>query len=89
MSRSRRSSIPASFLLAAVVDCAQFRDQIAPDRMQKLVLLSPGGGFVPMVRQFSLRGMLSQRRIVDARVLDFLEKTRTDDRGPITERSVA
>jgi pimeloyl-ACP methyl ester carboxylesterase len=30
----------------------------APDRVQKLVLLSPGGGFVPMVRQFSLRGML-------------------------------
>ncbi|HEX2458332.1 MAG TPA: alpha/beta fold hydrolase [Vicinamibacterales bacterium] len=166
----------------------------APDRLQKLVLLSPGGGFVPMVRQFSLRGMLmvwfptrvtvnwfmrwlgitgtdaryvreltylglkhfrvpvetlrvmpvlfpddrlramrvptllligdhevicdpatalararrlfpdvrgelvpqsshdmcfSQRRIVDARVLDFLKKTRTDARGAITERSVA
>jgi pimeloyl-ACP methyl ester carboxylesterase len=166
----------------------------APDRLQKLVLLSPGGGFVPMVTQFSLRGMLmvwfptrfivnwfmrwlgitgtdagyvreltylglkhfrvpvetlrvmpvmfpddrlramrvptllligehevicdpatalararglfpdvqgelvpacnhdmcfSQRRIVDARVLDFLKKTRTDDRGAITERSVA
>lgn len=30
----------------------------APERVQKLVLLSPGGGFVPMVRQFSLRGML-------------------------------
>jgi pimeloyl-ACP methyl ester carboxylesterase len=30
----------------------------APDRVQKLVLLSPGGGFVPMVRQFSLPGML-------------------------------
>jgi pimeloyl-ACP methyl ester carboxylesterase len=29
-----------------------------PDRVQILVLLSPGGGFVPMVRQFSLRGML-------------------------------
>src|SRR6187431_2047899 len=29
-----------------------------PDRVQKLVLLSPGGGFIPMVRQFSLRGML-------------------------------
>jgi pimeloyl-ACP methyl ester carboxylesterase len=30
----------------------------APTRVQKLVLLSPGGGFVPMARQFSLRGML-------------------------------
>jgi pimeloyl-ACP methyl ester carboxylesterase len=29
-----------------------------PQRVQKLALLSPGGGFVPMVRQFSLRGML-------------------------------
>jgi pimeloyl-ACP methyl ester carboxylesterase len=166
----------------------------AADRVQKLVLLSPGGGFVPMARQFSLRGMLmvwfptrvtvnwfmrwlgiigtdaryvreltylglkhfrvpvetlrvmpvlfpddrlramrvptllltgdrevvcdpaaaltrarqlfpdvraelvpqsshdmcfSQRRIVDARVLDFLKQTRTDDRAAITERSVA
>lgn len=31
----------------------------------------------------------SQHRIVDARVLDFLRKTRTDHRGAITERSVA
>ena len=166
----------------------------APDRVQKLVLLSPGGGFAPMARQFSLRGMLmvwfptrvmvnwfmrwlgitgkdagavleltylglrhfrvpvetlrvmpvlfaedrlramsvptllligdhevicdpatalararslfpdvrgelvpqsshdmcfSQRRIVDARVLDFLKQTRTDDRPSIAERSVA
>jgi pimeloyl-ACP methyl ester carboxylesterase len=30
----------------------------APERVRKLVLLSPGGGFVPMARQFSLRGML-------------------------------
>jgi len=30
----------------------------APERLRKLVLLSPGGGFVPMARQFSLRGML-------------------------------
>jgi pimeloyl-ACP methyl ester carboxylesterase len=30
----------------------------APERVQKLVLLSPGGGFVPMARQFTLRGML-------------------------------
>jgi pimeloyl-ACP methyl ester carboxylesterase len=30
----------------------------APDRVQRLVLLSPGGGFAPIVRQFSLRGML-------------------------------
>ena len=30
----------------------------APHRLQKLVLLSPGGGFAPMARQFSLRGML-------------------------------
>jgi pimeloyl-ACP methyl ester carboxylesterase len=164
-----------------------------PERVRRLVLLSPGGGFVPMVRQFSLRGMLmlwfptrvmvnwffgwlgittdapavpeltylglkyfrvppetsrvmpvlfpddrlramrvptllligehevicdpataltrarllfphvegelvpqcshdmcfSQYRIVDARVLDFLKKTRADDRGAITGRSVA
>ena len=33
----------------------------APGRVQKLVLLSPGGGFVPMARQFSLRGMLMVR----------------------------
>jgi pimeloyl-ACP methyl ester carboxylesterase len=31
----------------------------------------------------------SQHRIVDARVLDFLKETRADDRGAITERSVA
>ena len=31
----------------------------------------------------------SQHRIVDARVLDFLMKARTDGRGSITERSVA
>ena len=30
----------------------------APDRVQRLVLLSPAGGFLPMVKQFSLRGML-------------------------------
>lgn len=30
----------------------------APHRLHKLVLLSPGGGFAPMARQFSLRGML-------------------------------
>jgi len=30
----------------------------APERVQKLVLLSPGGGFVPMAKQFSVRGML-------------------------------
>jgi len=169
-----------------------------PERLHKLVLLSPGGGFVPMARQFSLRGMFmvwfptqltvnwfmrwlglierrgggdvrlllelmylglkhfrvpietlrvmpvmfpedrlramrvptllligdrevvcdpatalerarrlfpdvegelvpesshemsfSQRRIVDARVLDFLKKATTDDRGAIDERSVA
>ncbi len=30
----------------------------APERVQRLVLLSPGGGFVPMAKQFSLRGML-------------------------------
>jgi pimeloyl-ACP methyl ester carboxylesterase len=31
----------------------------------------------------------SQHRLVDGRVLDFLKKTRADDRGAITERSVA
>jgi pimeloyl-ACP methyl ester carboxylesterase len=31
----------------------------------------------------------SQYRVVDARVLDFLKMKRTDDRGAITERSVA
>src|SRR5580765_7781478 len=30
----------------------------APDRVLRLVLLSPGGGFIPIVKQFSLRGML-------------------------------
>jgi pimeloyl-ACP methyl ester carboxylesterase len=30
----------------------------APERLHRLVLLSPGGGFAPMVRQFSLRGLL-------------------------------
>ena len=167
---------------------------VSSERVHKLVLLSPGGGFVPMARQFSLRGMLmvwfptrvmvnwfmrwlgitapdarsvreltylglkhfrvpvetlrvmpvlfsddrlramrvptllligdhevicdpataldrarrlfpdvrgelvpqsshdmcfTQHGIVDARVLDFLKKTRTDDRSAITERSVA
>jgi pimeloyl-ACP methyl ester carboxylesterase len=32
---------------------------------------------------------ISQHRIVDARVLDFLKETRTDRRGAIIERSVA
>jgi len=31
----------------------------------------------------------SQHRIVDARVLDFLKKTRRDDRGQAAKRSVA
>jgi hypothetical protein len=31
----------------------------------------------------------SQHRIVDARILNFLRKTRTDDQGKTTERSVA
>jgi len=31
----------------------------------------------------------SQHRIVDEQMLDFLKRTRTDDRGAITERSVA
>jgi pimeloyl-ACP methyl ester carboxylesterase len=31
----------------------------------------------------------SQHRIVDARVLDFLKKTRTDGQGKTPERSVA
>jgi pimeloyl-ACP methyl ester carboxylesterase len=30
----------------------------APERVQRLVLLSPGGGFIPVAKQFSLRGML-------------------------------
>lgn len=30
----------------------------SPERVQRLVLLSPGGGFIPVARQFSLRGML-------------------------------
>jgi pimeloyl-ACP methyl ester carboxylesterase len=30
----------------------------APERVQKLVLLSPGGGFFSVAKQFSLRGML-------------------------------
>jgi pimeloyl-ACP methyl ester carboxylesterase len=30
----------------------------APERLQSLVLLSPGGGFTPMARQFGMRGML-------------------------------
>jgi pimeloyl-ACP methyl ester carboxylesterase len=29
----------------------------APERLHELVLLSPGGGFVPMVRQFTVRGL--------------------------------
>jgi pimeloyl-ACP methyl ester carboxylesterase len=31
----------------------------------------------------------SQRGIVDARVLEFLKKTRAEDRGAVSERSVA
>jgi pimeloyl-ACP methyl ester carboxylesterase len=31
----------------------------APARVQKLVLLSPAGSFLPLVKQFSLRGMLA------------------------------
>ena len=30
----------------------------APERVGRLVLLSPGGGFIPVAKQFSLRGML-------------------------------
>src|SRR5690348_433802 len=30
----------------------------APERLQKLVLLSPAASFLPIVKQFSLRGML-------------------------------
>jgi pimeloyl-ACP methyl ester carboxylesterase len=42
-----------------------------------------------LVPQSSHDMCFTQHRIVDARVLDFLKKTRTDDRGAIPERSVA
>jgi pimeloyl-ACP methyl ester carboxylesterase len=42
-----------------------------------------------LVPQSSHDMCFSQRRIVDARVLDFLKKARTDDRGTKTERSAA
>lgn len=32
---------------------------LAPDRLNKLILLSPAGGFVPLKTQFYLRGMLN------------------------------
>jgi hypothetical protein len=101
----------------------------ASERVQKLVLLSPAASILPLVRQFSLRGMLmillptrftlnsfmrwlgikdnpsgletrrlgdnpvdmcfSQYQVVDARILDFLRKGRTDDHNKTTARSVA
>lgn len=42
-----------------------------------------------LVPQSSHDMCFSQRQIVDARVLDFLKKTRTDDQGVIAERSAA
>jgi pimeloyl-ACP methyl ester carboxylesterase len=42
-----------------------------------------------LVRHSSHEMCLSQHRIVNARVLDFLKNTPTDDRGAIAERSVA
>ena len=42
-----------------------------------------------LVRQSSHEMCLSQHRIVNARVLDFLKKTTTDERGAIAECSVA
>jgi pimeloyl-ACP methyl ester carboxylesterase len=44
------------------------------------------GGLVPRSRH---EMCVSQYQIVDPTVLDFLKRTRTDDRGAITERSVA
>ena len=63
----------------------------APDRLQKLVLLSPGGGFVPMSRQFSLRGMLMvwfpTRVTVNwfMRWLGFTDRCGAMDAGPVLE----
>jgi pimeloyl-ACP methyl ester carboxylesterase len=63
----------------------------APDRVQKLVLLSPGGGFVPMTRQFSLRGMLMvwlpTRATVNwfMRWLGFTDRPGSTDARPVLE----
>lgn len=63
----------------------------APERVLKLVLLSPGGGFIPMVRQFSLRGMLMvwfpTRMTVNwfMRWLGFTDPLRTAGAQPVLE----
>lgn len=51
-----------------------------PERLQKLVLLSPGG-FLPMVKQFSLRGMLMVFVPSRVTVKSFMRWLGFDDRG--------
>jgi pimeloyl-ACP methyl ester carboxylesterase len=63
----------------------------APERVQKLVLLSPGGIFIPMAKQFSLRGMpmlfFPARFTVNSfmRWLGFTERPGETDARPVLE----
>ena len=63
----------------------------APSRVLKLVLLSPGGGFIPVARQFSLRGMLMvlfpTRVAVNSlmRWLGFSDRSGDADARPVLE----
>jgi pimeloyl-ACP methyl ester carboxylesterase len=61
----------------------------APERIQKLVLLSPGGGFVPMVRQFSLRGLLMVWFPTRFTVNSFMSWLGLNDRRGDTETRLA
>jgi pimeloyl-ACP methyl ester carboxylesterase len=63
----------------------------APDRLHRLVLLSPGGGFVPMSKQFALRGMIMMwfptRATVNwfMRWLGITDRQRGTDARPVLE----
>jgi pimeloyl-ACP methyl ester carboxylesterase len=72
-------------LLALIVAVA------APARVRKLVLLSPAGSFLPLVKQFSLRGMLASifptRFTVNSfmRCLGFTYRRGETDARPVLE----
>jgi pimeloyl-ACP methyl ester carboxylesterase len=63
----------------------------APERVQRLVLLSPGGGFIPIAKQLSLRGMLMlffpTRFTVNSfmRWLGFTDRPGEPDARPVLE----
>jgi pimeloyl-ACP methyl ester carboxylesterase len=84
---ARTSLVGMSYGAWLALNCAV----AAPERVQRLVLLSPGGGFIRMARQFSLRGLfmllVPTRFTVTSfmRWLGFRRRAGAVDPGPVIE----